>query len=180
MQLNGIFIIAELGGEAGEQIKAINEQYDPRLARYKPPHVTITGSSGVGPIPGSVTAVDLREKLAPITSSSAPMSLRFGLPMRFMQTEIVVLPLDPHGELREFHDRLAGCGLPFGRARFTFSPHCTLSLYPTLTPDRARELLAVRVVAPALIDRIQIFQALDPQPSRKLLELPLTGGPATG
>jgi hypothetical protein len=100
--------------------------------------------------------------------------------MRFMQTEIVVLPLDPHGELREFHDRLAGCGLPFGRARFTFSPHCTLSLYPTLTPDRARELLALRVLAPALIDRVQVFQALDPQPSRKLLELPLTGEPATG
>jgi hypothetical protein len=177
VQLNGIFIIAELGGEAGEQIKAINEQFDPRLARYKAPHVTITGSSGVGPIPGLVTTVDLREKLTPITSTTAPMTLRFGPPMRFMQTEIVVLPLDPHGELRVFHDRLADSGLPFGRARFTFSPHCTLSLYPTLTPDTVRELLALRVIAPVLIDRIQIFQALDPQPSCKLLELPLTGGP---
>ena len=91
--------IAELGGEAGEQIKAINQQYDPRFARYKPPHVTITGSSGVGPIPGSITTVELWEKLSPITSSTAPMSLRFGPPMRFMQTEIVVLPLDPHGGL---------------------------------------------------------------------------------
>lgn len=179
MQLNGIFIIAELGGEAGEQIKAINERFDPRLARYKAPHVTITGSSGVGPISGSVTAEDLWEKLAPITSSTTPMTLRFGPPMRFMQTEIVVLPLAPHGELRVFHDSLAASGLPFGRARFTFSPHCTLSLYPTLTPDTARELLALRVLAPAIIDRVQVFQALDPQPSRKLLELPLTGGSET-
>lgn len=180
MLLNGVFIIAELGGEAGEQIKSMNERFDPRLARYKAPHVTITGSSGVGPISGSVTTVELREKLAPITSTTAPMMLRFGPPMRFMQTEIVVLPLDPHGQLRVLHDRLAASGLPFGRARFTFSPHCTLSLYPTLTPDRARELLALRVLAPALIDRVQVFQALDPQPSRKLLELPLTGEPATG
>ena len=179
MQLNGIFIIAELGGEAGEQIKAINERFDPRLARYKAPHVTITGSSGVGPIPGSVTTVDLWEKLAPITSTTEPMTLRFGPPMRFMQTEIVVLPLDPYGQLRVFHDLLASSGLPFGRARFTFSPHCTLSLYPTLTPDTARELLALRVLAPAIIDCVQVFQALDPQPSRKLLELPLTGGPET-
>ena len=179
MQLNGIFIIAELGGEAGEQIKAINERFDPRLARYKAPHVTITGSSGVGPIPGSVTPVELWEKLAPVTSTTAPMTLRFGPPMRFMQTEIVVLPLDPHGPLRNLHDRLATSGLPFGRARFTFSPHCTLSLYPTLTADAARELLALRVVATAIIDRIHLFQALDPQPSRKLLELPLTGGSET-
>jgi hypothetical protein len=179
VQLNGIFIIAELLGEAGEQIKAINERFDPRLARYKAPHVTITGSSGVGPIPGSVTTVELWEKLAPIASSTAPMLLRFGPPMRFMQTEIVVLPLDPHGRLRSFHDRLATSGLPFGRARFTFSPHCTLSLYPTLTPEAARELLAIRVLAPAVIDRIHLFQALDPQPSRKLMELPLTGGSET-
>lgn len=179
MQLNGIFIIAELGGEAGEQIKAINEQFDPRLARYKAPHVTITGSSGVGPIPESVTTVDLWGKLTPITSTTEPMTLRFGRPMRFMQTEIVVLPLDPHGPLRVLHDRLAGSGLPFGRARFTFSPHCTLSLYQTLTPDTARELLALRVLAPAIIDCVQIYQVLDPQPSRKLLELPLTGGPET-
>ena len=96
--------------------------------------------------------------------------------MRFMQTEIVVLPLDPHSQLRVLHDRLAASGLPFGRARFTFSPHCTLSLYPTLTDDVARELLSMRVLAPAVIDRIQLFQTLDPQPSRKLLELPLTGG----
>jgi hypothetical protein len=179
VQLTGIFIIAELGGEAGEQIKAINERFDPRLARYKAPHVTITGSSGVGPIPESVTTVDLWEKLAPITSTTEPMALRFGPPMRFMQTEIVVLPLDPHGQLRILHDRLASSGLPFGRARFTFSPHCTLSLYPTLTPETTRELLALRVLAPAIIDCVQLFQALDPQPSRKLLELPFTGGPET-
>jgi hypothetical protein len=179
VQLNGIFIIATLEGDAGEQIKAINERFDPRLARYKAPHVTITGSSGVGPMSSSVTTVELWEKLAPITSSTAPMTLVFGAPMRFMQTEIVVLPLDPHGRLRVFHDRLAGSGLPFGRARFTFSPHCTLTLYASLTADAVRELLALRISAPAVIDRVQVVQALDPQPSRILLELPLTGGPET-
>lgn len=174
MQANGIFIIAELGGEAGALIREINEKYDPRLARYKAPHVTLTGSSGVGPIPASVSVAELEEKLVPITSSTAPMSLRFGPPLRFMQTEIVVLPLDPHGPLRELHDRIATSGLPFQQARFTFSPHCTLSLYPTLTRDSARELLAMRVRPPAVIDRITVYQTLDPQPSRKLLALGLT------
>ena len=96
--------------------------------------------------------------------------------MRFMQTEIVVLPLDPHGPLRVFHDQIASCGLAFQRARFTFSPHCTLSLYPTLTRESERELLGLRVQDPAVIDKLTVYQTLDPQPSKKLLELPLSGG----
>ena len=174
MQQNGIFIIAELRGEAGRQIRELNERYDPRLARYKAPHVTITGSSGVGPIPADVTRSELWGKLAPITSSTQPMSLRFGPPMRFMQSEIIVLPLDAHGPLRVFHDRIATSGLPFLGARFTFSPHCTLSLYPTLTRETERELLSVRIRDDVQIDRITVYQTLDPQPSKKLLELPLS------
>lgn len=174
-QLNGIFIIAELNGEAGDEIRRINERYDPKLARYKPPHVTITGSSGAGPIPASVSAAELREKLEPITNTTEPLTLTFGPPLRFMQSDIVVLPLDPHGALRVLHDRLISSGLPFAPARFTFSPHCTLSLYPTLTHASERELLSVRVHTPVIIDRIQMYQALDPQPARNLLELPLTG-----
>jgi hypothetical protein len=179
VQQNGIFIIAELAGAAGEEIRAINQRYDPKLARYKPPHVTITGSSGAGPISGSVPPDELREKLEPIAATTGPITVRFGPPLRFMQSDIIVLPLDPHGPLRIFHDRLIGSGLPFGRARFTFSPHCTLSLYPTLTPTSERELLSVRVRTPAVIDRIQVYQALDPQPARMLLDLPLTGVPST-
>lgn len=175
MQANGIFMIAEIGGEAGDRIRAMNTKYDPRLARYKAPHVTITGSSGVGPLSAQTTVTDLWDKLAPIVSSTAPLVLRFGPPMRFMQTEIVVLPLDPHGSLRVFHDRIASCGLPFQRARFTFSPHCTLSLYPTLTRESERELLAFRLQEPAVIDKLTVYQTLDPQPSKKLLELKLTG-----
>jgi hypothetical protein len=174
VQQNGIFIIAEIGGQAGERVREINERYDPRLARYKAPHVTITGSSGVGPIPPHVKKDELGEKLTPITSTTAPLTLRFGPPMRFMQSDIVVLPLDPHGPLRVFHDRIATCGLPFLAARFTFSPHCTLSLYPTLTKESERELLAVRINEPVLIDRITVYQTLDPQPSKLLLDLRLS------
>lgn len=175
MQPNGIFMIAELGGDAGERIRAINLKYDPRLARYKAPHVTITGSSGVGPLPVSVTVAELVDRLGPIAASTPPLVLEFGAPVRFMQTEIIVLPLDPHGPLRVFHDRVASSGLPFQKARFTFTPHCTLSLYPTLTREAERELLAVRIKEPALIDHVTLYHTLDPQPSKKLVELRLTG-----
>lgn len=178
MPLNGIFILAELPGEIGERIRAINERYDQKLARYKPPHITLTGSSGAGPIPPSTDVEEMRAKVQPITDSTAPMTLSFGLPHRFMQTDIIVLPIDPHGAIRVLHDRLVTSGLPFTRARYTFSPHATLSLYPSLDAKSISELLKTRMPEPFVISSIQLYHTRDPQPSRKLLELSLNGGSA--
>ncbi|MDQ3672927.1 MAG: 2'-5' RNA ligase family protein [Gemmatimonadota bacterium] len=175
MQLNGIFVLAELTGEVAEKIRRINERFDPRLARYKPPHVTLTGSSGAGPIPPFVSAEEIRAKLEPVTSAIAPITAAFLPPQRFMQTDIIVLPLDSHGPLRALHDGIITSGIPFARARYTFSPHCTLSLYQTLDADSRRELLKTRIEESFVISAIQFYLSRDPQPSRKLLELPLTG-----
>lgn len=171
----GIFVLAELPGEAGATVRAIQQQYDPKLARLTPPHVTLVGSSGVGAIPTDTPVERIRSALEPIAASTAPMQLPFGAPHRFMQTAIISLPLDPNGPLRTLHERLARSGLPFKRSRFLFSPHCTLTFYPTLTPQRERELLALRVTAPAVIDTLQIYLTRDPQPSTLLFSLPLTG-----
>ena len=176
MALNGIFILAELPAEIADRVRAINELYDLKLSRYKPPHLTITGSSGAGPISSSVSVEEMREKLEPITRDTAPITLSFLPPQRFMQTNIIVLPLDPHGPLRMLHDRIVTSGLPFTRARYTFSPHSTLSLYQSLDAKAIRELLKTRIPEPFVISAIQLYHTRDPQPSRKLLELPLTGG----
>ena len=176
MPLNGIFILAELPGGVAERIRRINEKYDTRLARYRPPHITLTGSSGAGPIPPSVTVDEMREKLEPITADTEPITLSFQNPQLFMQTDIIVLPIDPHGPIRVLHDRIITSGLPFTRARYTFSPHTTLSLYPSLDAKTTRELLKIRIPESFVIKAIQLYHTRDPQPSRKLLELPLTGG----
>jgi 2'-5' RNA ligase len=176
LPLNGIFILAELPADIADRVRAINERYDLKLSRYKPPHLTITGSSGAGPIPPSVSVEEMREKLEPITRDTAPITVSFLPPQRFLQTNIIVLPLDPHGPLRMLHDRIITSGLPFTRARYTFSPHSTLSLYQSLDEKAIRELLKTRIPEPFVISAIQLYHTRDPQPSRKLLELPLTGG----
>lgn len=167
--------MADLDSIVAEKIADINKQFDPKLAASRQPHVTITGSSGAGPIPPNVDVAEIERLLRPITTTTPPMKLTFGKPQRFLQSEIVVLPLDPHGELRRLHDRIVSSGIPFTRARFTFTPHCTLSLYPTLTPEAARHLLSLRIKDEVVLDRIDVYHTNDPQPARKLLELPLTG-----
>ncbi len=171
----GIFILAELVGESRSLVRDIQQRYDPKLAKRTPPHVTLAGSSGVGPIPADTPVSELREKLEPIALTTPPLTLEFARPHRFMQTDIVSLPLDPHGPLRILHDRIAQCGLKFLPARFQFSPHVTLSFYPTLTLHRAKELLSLRVSTPCILDRMQLFMSRDPQPSIKLLEIEFRG-----
>ena len=171
----GIFILAELRGSVADEIRELQLRYDPKLAAIGKPHVTMGGSSGVGPMPANVAVSTLRERLAPIAASTPPLALQFGRPQHFMQTNIVSLPLDPHGPLRHLHERIATSGLPFTPARFPFTPHCTIHFYPTLTAEKLRELMRIRVIEPAIIDCLQCYLTKDPQPARKLLELKLTG-----
>jgi 2'-5' RNA ligase len=176
VQLNGIFILAELPPDLAGRIRAINERYDTKLSRYRPPHITLAGSSGAGPIPPSVTVEEMRAKLEPITRDTPAITLTLQPAQQFMQTNIIVLPIDAHGPLRVLHDRIVTSGLPFTPARYTFSPHVTLSLYQSLDAQSIRDLLKTRIPEPFVINAIQLYHTRDPQPSRKLLELSLTGG----
>lgn len=170
-----LFVLTRVEGPAADQIRDIQQRYDPKLAAMHAPHLTLAGSSGVGPIVGSVPVEEVRAALERVASGTPPLSLPFGRPKRFMQTEIVSLPLDPHGPIRELHDRIARSGLMFARARFTFTPHVTLSFYPTLTRERERELLSVRIDEPAEFTTLTVSATDDPMPPQPLFEMALKG-----
>jgi 2'-5' RNA ligase len=171
----GIFIVAELTGTLAESVSAIQRAHDPRLAMLWPPHVTIVGSSGAGPILADTPTDELRDVLSPITAATAPLTLAFGLPERFPGRDIVVLPLDPHGPLRTLHESLRATPLRMHRARYPFTPHCTLTMYPPLSRDRERRLLALRIGEPFVVDRLRVLLTRPPHPPTFLLELPLGG-----
>ena len=172
----GIFVVAELADPVREQILEVQRWADPRLAAGTPPHVTMVGSSGVGPLPLGTSVALLRERMEPITRETAPITMKFERPHRFMQTDIIVLPLDPHGPLRVLHERVAQTGLPFERARFQFSPHATLSFYPRMNPEMLKRLLSLRFEDEVVISGLQFYSTPHPQPSKRVLELRLEGG----
>jgi 2'-5' RNA ligase len=174
----GIVVITTIAGPVGQRIHELQQRFDPRMATELPPHITLVGSSGMGPIAPDTPTDVLHEALAPIAATTAPIPIRFGAAMRFMQTEIVVLPLDPHGPLRALHERIRMSGLPYESPRFAFTPHLTLSFYPELSRERRRELLAVRVPEPVIIDRIQVYRTVTI--TRTELEFELELGGAVG
>jgi 2'-5' RNA ligase len=175
----GIVVIAKLSGETAERILEVQQRYDPRMAAELPPHLTLIGSSGMGPISVRTSPEALREALLPATESTPPMTLRFDPPMRFMQSVVVVLPLDPNGVVRALYEamaeRIRAAHIIAERARFTFTPHCTLSFYPELGAQALRELLAMRFEESIVIDAVQAYRATGPVGTQELFELRLGG-----
>ncbi|HEV8362911.1 MAG TPA: 2'-5' RNA ligase family protein [Gemmatimonadaceae bacterium] len=170
-----IFILIEVRGAAGEQLAEIQRRFDPKLAARSRPHLTLTGSSGVGAVPGSIPVELLAKALEPVAATTRPFEAKFGPAERFMQTNTVVLPLDPHGPVRDLHDRVARSGLPFGPAKFTFTPHVTLNYFATLTKDAMEQLLRTRIDEPLRVDHLQCSLARDPERPIVVFELPLLG-----
>jgi 2'-5' RNA ligase len=170
----GLFVLGVIDGPAADRIAEVQRRFDPKFAAAHRPHLTLTGSSGVGPIAPDTPLDDARAALDRVARATPPLDLVFGAPTRFMQTNVFSLPLDPHGALRTLHERIARSGLGFGPVRFTFTPHVTLSFYPTLSRDRARELLAVRIVEPARLTRLTVSATDDPLPPRPLFEVVLS------
>jgi len=173
--VSGIFVIAELDGAIGDRIHALQQRFDPKLAAESPPHVTMIGSSGAGPIPVDANVELLRKAIEPVAAATAPLTLRFGPPMRFLQREIVVLPLDPHGPLRTLHQNLKDSGIPFAPARWPFTPHCTVSFYPTLTQESLKPLLAIRETGVWTLHTLRVYLTSEPQRPTLLFDAKLSG-----
>ncbi len=169
----GIIVMAELRGPIAARIVAVQRDYDPRMAGELPPHVTITGSSGIGPFPPETPDEEVRQALQAVARATAPFAVYFGPPMQFMQSTVVVLPLDPNGPIRALHERIKDSGLSWEAPRFTFTPHVTLSYYPELPRERLRALLRLRFPDPFMIDSIQAYRATDLTRTERILDLPL-------
>ena len=129
----------------------------------------------MGPIAADTTVDELREVLAPIAASTPPITIRLQRPTRFMQTEIVVLPLDPHGPLRTLHERIKTSGLRAAAPRFFYTPHVTISLYREQTPEALKQLMALRFDEPVVIDSIEVDLTRDTGESKELVRLQLDG-----
>lgn len=167
--------MSELHGPLAERVLELQRRFDPRMAAELPPHITIAGSSGMGPIRPSVTDDEIHAALESVASATPRITVVLQAPMQFMQSNVVVMQIDPNGPIRALHERIKSSGLSYEPARFTFTPHLTLSFYPELTRDRLRELRTFRVTEPLVIDAIQAYRAVDITRTLKIADLSLTG-----
>jgi 2'-5' RNA ligase len=173
--MNGIFITVELEGDLAARIRAVQNTHDPKLAREFPPHVTLIGSSGAGPIDPATPREALLRAVLSVTDKTPPIEVRFDPAMRFIGREIVVLPIAPHGTIRALHEALKSSGLRYETARWPFTPHCTLNYYATLTPEKLRTLVAVREPDPWMLHTLRVYHTREGQGAELLFDAKLRG-----
>src|SRR3954468_17488739 len=102
----GVIVMSELRGPLVERVLELQRRFDPRMAAELPPHVTIAGSSGMGPILPSVTDAEVRSALASVAAATARIPVMLQPPMQFMQSNVVVMQIDPNGPIRALHERI--------------------------------------------------------------------------
>jgi 2'-5' RNA ligase len=175
----GIFVLIPIDGAAGESLRAMRRRVDPKLAAMNDPHISLVGSSGVGPIDPNTPREKLRDIFEKLAASTAPFSVQAGRAHRFMQSNVVSFTLSPYGPLRELHEQVTRSGLSFLPVRFAFAPHATVNFFPTMTRERERELTALRLDEPIEIRRLELSMTNDPQRPEILLAVDLHG-PAKG
>jgi 2'-5' RNA ligase len=129
----------------------------------------------MGPMSPAISDASLRAALEPVAAETASFTVTLQPPMRFMQSTVVVMTIDPNGPIRALHERIKSAGLSYEAPRFTFTPHVTLSFYPELPRDRLAELLRVRIDDVVTVDSIQAYRAVSLTRTQKVLDLPLGG-----
>src|SRR3954464_14920530 len=106
----GVIIMSELRGELAARVQDLQRRFDPRMAAELPPHVTITGSSGMGPIAPATIDEELRAALEPIAAATPPIAVVLQPPVQFMQSNVVTMQIDPNGPIRALHERIKQSG----------------------------------------------------------------------
>jgi 2'-5' RNA ligase len=173
---DGIFIVADLFGPEADRIAALQRELDPKFANLFRPHVTLTGSSGAGVLPADLSVDVLEEAMTRVANDTVPFDFVFGAPERFPATNIIMLPLPVNGPVRWLHDRIAGSGLPFGRPKFAFTPHCTVHFFRTMTDSAWERAKRFRVHGPVRVERMQAYLSREPQPAKLLCDVGFCGG----
>jgi 2'-5' RNA ligase len=161
------FIVAELPEEIAAWVKSARQDLEPAIA-HMPAEITLTGSSGVGPLKMGQNLDDIERMLSEVLEHRLPFEARFLRVGNFPNTEIFFL--EPAREpFDELHKLIANSALEFEANPFPFNPHCSLRGFTLLQPGD-REWLEQLVIPTELftIRSVAVYELEDMQPKHLL------------
>jgi 2'-5' RNA ligase len=122
-----------------------------------PVEITVAGAGGVGAPRSRDDPRRLFETLERIVSRTPIITGRLGDPLRFPDSDVIVLqPADPE-PLRLLHHEIANSGIDFETSPFEYVPHCTLSQKPNPPPDEVERLLAAQIVGDFVAPTLSVY-----------------------
>ncbi|MDA3797947.1 MAG: 2'-5' RNA ligase family protein [Kiritimatiellae bacterium] len=118
-------IVVQIPAPVGIQIAEIR-----KALGYKnnlPIDLTLTGSSGVGPIPVGTDLALIKDQIDQIANQFTPFEVIFNECKIFSNTSIAYLSPSDRTIFDRIHESLKQSSIPFLPSEFEYTPHCTVT-----------------------------------------------------
>ena len=168
------YICLDVPDPHSSEVMAIRRRHLDEFRSALPVEITVAGSSGVGVIESAQDPAEVFGVINSVAADSAPITARFGEPLRFPGTDIFVLTLEDRVPFEALHARLATSGIRFKPSPHGFFPHCTLRSRSPVTNGEADDLLGTRIEGGFVLSELVLYM-LDKLPMSVLHRVPLTG-----
>ncbi len=152
------YVCLDVPEPAASQVLAIRHAQRDDFRAALPAEITVAGSGGVGEIETGQDPDQVFGVIDAIAANTPPIPASFGRVIRFPETDIFAFTLQDEARIRGLHRELADSSIRWRRARYDFTPHCTLRSRSPVTDAEADELLASRPPDPFIFDTVSVYE----------------------
>ena len=158
------FIVAELPPDIAAWVRETRLAFEPAIS-HLPAEITLTGSSGLGPIAIGQRVDSVRHMLEVAVVGRIPFEARFTGIGNFPGTDIFFAAPEP-GPFIELHTAIVNSGIAFERSSFPYCPHCSLKGFTPLRPGQREALNSLSVPASRFTIRtVSVYEMERMQPN---------------
>lgn len=154
------YVVLEIPNPVAAQVLALRRRYDARLADF-PAEITITGSSGLGPLVAGQSETRVFNRLQALAETALPLVSRFIKIRRFASGPVIWLQPADAAPFMALHQALADSNLVFHPHRFAYTPHCSLCT-AELPPAQQEQLLSEDIPASTFtLGQLALYQVAE-------------------
>ena len=154
------FIVLDLPPAIAGDVAALRRQADPNFPPL-PVEITLTGSSGVGPLEREQSRDAVFASLDGLAAQTCVFQTAFCAIARFEGSPILYLRPENAIPFRALHESLRKSAIRFAPSPFPYTPHCTIRSHSAGMPDAAEvaRITALPVpTQPFLLDTLSLYE----------------------
>jgi 2'-5' RNA ligase len=168
------YIVLDLPKQMASTLHKIRAELGDDFQASMPAEITVTGSSGVGPIAQDQDPNEFFKIINEIAADTPPITVSFDKVHRFPDTDIVVMKLEDETLVRALHQRFVDSGIKFQHSDFAYEPHCTLRSKSPLSDQEMEELSGLKVEGDFILQTLSVYAM--PPPGKLLHTVQLGSG----
>lgn len=136
------YIVLDLPADVAQQVLSIRKHFD-FFFETIPAEITLTGSSGVGPVSQGQDVQVFVETLERVAANTAPIETHFKGVRTFPNSGVYFLEPSDQTPFRALHRQLADSRLSFRPCQFPYFAHCTIKNDHKRTVQQPESILSL-------------------------------------